>query len=331
VTDGNGLLSKGLNGTSGYGDYAFLPRSGEVTYYNANYVQALSDAARVAQQLGHASDAARWTQRAGTVAAAINTYLWDASAGAYLDSATGAVGHAQDGNAIAITAGVADSARAAAALGYLAATTRLPYGNAFMDNDALFAGASQRVYAFTSYPELVARFQTGQADSAIDQIKRTYGWMYSNDPGITCWEGIGPDGTPYEGAYTSMAHGWSTGVLPALTNQLLGVQPTSPGFATWSVCPHPGSVTWAFGQVPTPHGALRASWRCPDPGSAQAAFTLTLTAPAGTRAVRVQVDNRVAWTPAGAAAYGARAENGYVVLDNIGPGPHTFTVRPAGH
>ncbi|WP_204249304.1 discoidin domain-containing protein [Frondihabitans sp. PAMC 28766] len=41
VTDSNGLLSKGLNGTSGYGDYAFLGRTGEVTYYNALYVEAL--------------------------------------------------------------------------------------------------------------------------------------------------------------------------------------------------------------------------------------------------------------------------------------------------
>jgi Bacterial alpha-L-rhamnosidase 6 hairpin glycosidase domain len=190
VTDSNGLLSKGLNGTSGYGDYAFLPRSGEVTYYNANYVQALGDAARIAQLLGQDADAARWTQRAGAVAAAINTYLWDASAGAYLDSATGAAGHPQDGNAIAITSGVAGRGRATAALAYLEANTKLPYGNAFMDNDALFAGASQRVYAFISYPELVARFQTGQADSAIDEIKRMYGWMYANDPGITTREGV---------------------------------------------------------------------------------------------------------------------------------------------
>ena len=84
-------------------------------------------------------------------------------------------------------------------------------------------GAAQRVYAFTSYPEFVARFRSGLADSAIDQIKRTYGAMYTSDPGITAWEGIGPGGTPYEGAFTSMAHGWSTGALPALTNELLGV------------------------------------------------------------------------------------------------------------
>ncbi len=39
------LLSKGSGVTEGYGDYAFLPRTGQVTYYNALYVYALQNAA----------------------------------------------------------------------------------------------------------------------------------------------------------------------------------------------------------------------------------------------------------------------------------------------
>jgi len=336
VTDGNGLLSKGLNGTSGYGDYAFLPRTGEITYYNANYVQALNDGASIALLLGNSSDAARWTARAATVAAAINTYLWDAAAGAYLDSATGPVRHAQDGNAIAITAGVASAAQAASALAYLAANTAQPYGNAFMDNDTLSGvdDASQRVYAFTSYPELVARFRSGATDSAIEQIKRTYGWMYTNDPGITAWEGIGPSGTPYEGAFTSMAHGWSTGVLPALTNELLGIAPASAGFATWTVSPHPGTVTWASGQVTTPHGPLTVQWQVAAAGSGgkAPAFTLRVCAPKGTSGqvsvpvsggkVTVTVDGRRSTLRNSAA-------DGHVTLEDLGPGVHTITVENA--
>ncbi|MYS19563.1 F5/8 type C domain-containing protein, partial [Streptomyces sp. DvalAA-14] len=335
VTDTDGLLSKGLAGTSGYGDYAFLDRSGQITYYNANYVQALDDAAALARLLGHRTDANRWAARARTVAAAVNAHLWDADAGAYLDSSTGAVRHAQDGNSIAITAGVADAARAAAALAHLDATTTLPYGNAFMDNDTIFDGASQRVYAFTSYPELVARFRSGQADSALDQIRRTYGWMDRNDPGTTHWEGIGPDGSLYEGAYTSMAHGWSTGVLPALTNELLGIRPVSPGFADWTVHPRPGSVQWARGQVPTPHGPITADWQHPGHGS----FTLTVRAPHGTRgavavptdgrAVTVELDRRQVGSGRPGQGHQAAAHGGYVTLEGLEPGTHTVTVRPA--
>lgn len=279
LTNSRGLLEKGLNGTGGYGDYAFLGRTGEVTYYNALYVMALQNAAELATALGHAEDAARWRDRAGTVAAAVNARLWDASAGAYLDSAVGAVRHGQDGNGYAVLTGIADPARAASALGYLATTTATPYGNSFMDNNTLVGDGRDRVYAFTSYPEIQARFRSGQADSAIDEIKRLYGWMAAHDPGITGWEGIGTGGSHYQGPYTSAAHGWSTGVLPALTNELLGAIPTGVGFSTWSVTPHPGTVTWANGQLPTPHGPLRVSWAT---GRGRVAFTLTVTAPAGT-------------------------------------------------
>ena len=337
VTDANGLLSKGLNGTGGYGDYAFLPRTGEVTYYNALYVQALKDAAGVARALGHTTDAGRWQQRAQTVANAINAHLWDAKAGAYLDSATGDVRHGQDGNGLAILAGVTSPAQAGSALDHLARTTAQPYGNAFMDNDTLVGDGTQRVYAFTSYPEIQARFLSGQAGSAIDEIKRLYGWMTGHDPGITDWEGIGAGGSMYEGAYTSAAHGWSTGVLPALTNDLLGATPTGPGFATWSLRPHPGPVTWARGRLPTPHGPLDVSWvQGHGKGRGTAAFTLAVTAPAGTSGdvavpagggrVVVRVDGKVAWTGTGASAYQATQEGGYVTLHGLPAGSHTVTV-----
>jgi hypothetical protein len=336
VTDANGLLSKGLNGTGGYGDYAFLPRTGEVTYYNTLYVQALKDAAALARSLGRTADADRWQQRAQTVTDAVNTHLWDSSTGAYLDSGTGPARHGQDGNGLAVVAGVADQARATSALDYLAQKTALPYGNSFMDNDTLVSDGTQRVYAFTSYPDIQARFLTGQADSAIDEIKRLYGWMAGHGPGITDWEGIGAGGSLYEGAFTSAAHGWSTGVVPALTNDLLGATPTGPGFSTWSVQPHPGSVTWARGQLPTPHGPLQVSWVR---GSGAQQFALTLTAPRGTAGdvavpvagtVVVRVDGHTVWNGAGGTGLGATLQDGYVTLHGVQPGTHTITVTRAG-
>jgi hypothetical protein len=278
VTDAKGLLSKGLNGTGDYGDYAFLPRTGEVTYYNALYVQALDNASRIAETLGNHADADRWEQRARAVGVAINANLWDPAVGAYLDSATGPVRHGQDGNSLAIVAGVARGARAASALSYLSTATRQPYGNSFMDNNTLVGDGTQRVYAFTSYQELQARFLTGQAGSALEEIGRLYGWMAAHDPGRTHWEGIGAGGSLYQGGFTSAAHGWSTGVLPALTNGLLGVTPTGPGFSTWTLRPQPGGVQWAQGEVPTPHGPIKVSW---EQGST---FRLTVDVPAGTTA-----------------------------------------------
>ncbi|MEU7306187.1 alpha-L-rhamnosidase C-terminal domain-containing protein [Streptomyces sp. NPDC007206] len=329
VTDDAGLLSKGLNDTGGYGDYAFLGRTGRVAYYNALYVQALRDAARLARLLGQSGDATRWITRADKVAQAVNALLWDADAGAYLDSATGAVRHAQDGNALAVVTGIAGTDRAASALAHLDATTKRAYGNAFMDNDTLFDQASQRVYAFTSYPEIEARFLSGQAGSALDQIRRTYGWMDKNDPGITHWEGIGPGGSPYEDAYTSMAHGWSTGVLPALTHHLLGARPTSPGYATWEVHPQPGGVDWATGQLPTPYGPLRVEWENSShvfritvhvPGHTQGSVAL----PGDARAQRVRAGRRTLWDGRRASTGDVAVADGTVTVSGLGPGDHSL-------
>jgi alpha-L-rhamnosidase-like protein/F5/8 type C domain-containing protein len=333
VTDEHGLLAKGMNGTGGYGDYAFLPRTGQVTYYNALYVKALNDASALARSLGRSADADRWTQRARSVTTAINAQLWDPAAGAYLDSSTGAVRHGQDGNGLAVVAGVADPARATSALGYLAKNTALPYGNSFMDNNTLVSDGAQRVYAFTSYPEIQARFLAGQADSAIDEIKRLYGWMASHDPGTTNWEGIGANGSLYQGGFTSAAHGWSTGVLPALTNHLLGVTPTGPGFSTWKVEPNPGSVGWARGRVPTPHGPLDVSWTN---DRKRGAFTMAVSTPKGTQgqlavplakaAVEVRLDGRRVWSGSTAFGSGVHLDNGYLRLPGIRGGKHTVTV-----
>jgi hypothetical protein len=140
------------------------------------------------------------------------------------------------------------------------------------------------VYAFISYFELAARFATnGAASSAFEEIKRLYGWMATHDPKITFWEGIGPGGSPYEQGFTSMAHGWSTGIVSLMSNYVLGVQPTGPGFKTWQICPvvDGGNLTWAQGQVGTPSGPIRVSWKKSDDGS----FTLQINTPKDTNGV----------------------------------------------
>jgi hypothetical protein len=323
--------------TGGYIDYDWsLPRSGEVTYYNALYVLALHDAAQLATTLGHDPDASRWSQREAEVASAINAYLWDPGEGAYLDMATGPIRHAQDGNALAILAGVASASQSVSALNHLAETTAQPYGNAFMDNDSLSADGTQRVYAFTSYLDIEARFLNGQSDSAIDEIKRLYGWMKQHDPGTTDWEGIGPDGSLYLGALTSAAHGWSTGVVPALTNYLLGAMPTGPGFSSWIVRPHPGTASWAQGQLPTPHGPLGVSWSTDSVHGNS--FTMTILAPQGTtgdvavpissNAVKVRLDGNLVFRNGKIIGrrFGPQLADGYLTLHWVRTGRHSVIV-----
>ncbi len=272
---------------SGYGDYAFLPRDGSAAYYSALYVLALNHAAELADFLGKGEDAVRWRDRASGVSRGFLDTLWDPSVGAFLDrkcTGDGCAAHAQDGNSLAILSGIADASHATSALAYLSSANARPYGNAFYDGggDALGAGLSDRVYAFISYFEMAARFATaGGADSALDQIRRTYGWMAAHDPGVTFWEGIGAGGSKYEGGFTSLAHGWSTGVTPLLTTYVLGARPRAPGFAEWAVRPTPGAdLGWARGAVPTPHGPLQVSWQ--RSGGGDGSIEVRVLAPAGT-------------------------------------------------
>jgi Bacterial alpha-L-rhamnosidase C-terminal domain/Bacterial alpha-L-rhamnosidase 6 hairpin glycosidase domain len=250
----------------GPADYAYIPRGGtRVAYYNAQYVRALRLAAALAGWNGDGDRAARWTARAGATAAVFGDAFWDAGAGAFRDTAVDTAVHPLDGNAFALLAGLASPAQAQSVLTYIDGTMWQSYGNSVADADGWHGsnwgdGDHVRVYPFVSYFEVAARFSLGADASALELIRREWGFMATRNPG-TMWETIASatggtvDNTP------SWSHGWSSGAAPALTAGLLGVQPTSPGFATFTVTPHPGGVESASGTVPTPHGALRVSWR----------------------------------------------------------------------
>lgn len=280
----------------GYGDYAFIPRDGSAAYYSALYVLALNRAADLAGYLDKSEDATRWRKRATAVSEGFLNTLWDPKAGAFLDrkcDGDGCRAHAQDGNSLAILSGIANGSRAESALRYLSDTNARPYGNTFYDADgaALGDGFADRVYPFISYFEIAARFRTGggaaaTSASAFDQIRRTWGWMASRDPGSTFWEGVGAGGARYEAGFTSLAHGWSTGVTPLLTTYVLGARPVAPGFTEWDVRPVPGDLAWARGVVPTPRGPLQVSWERLDSGEGDdgdGPLEVTVRAPADTK------------------------------------------------
>jgi hypothetical protein len=121
-----------------------------------------------------------------------------------------------------------------------------------------------------------ARFGARDDANAIDLVRRTWGSMLARDPFSTFWEFATRDGGIRDGS-TSLAHGWSTGALPALSRWVLGIRPVRPGYADYVVDPHPGDLAWACGAVPTPAGPIRIAWQ-EDAGS----LTLWLDAPEGT-------------------------------------------------
>jgi alpha-L-rhamnosidase len=258
-------------------------QTGAQTYYNVLYYRTLLSAAALADALGDHTDASTYRARAAAVKTAVNKYLFDPTAGVYDISTTERGSVAQDANTYAVLYGVADPATVPGILAAMSADLNTPNGDLDVSNPAP-AGYHQVIGPFMGSYELWARFAAGDTNGALDLLDREWGQMTTVDPGGVLWEVMGTDGTLHTpgingqgNGSTSLAHGWSTGPTSALSQYVLGIAPTSPGYATWRVAPQPGDLTWAQGQAPTPHGPLAVKW-----GRQRNTFSLAVTAPRGT-------------------------------------------------
>lgn len=141
-------------------------------------------------------------------------------------------------------------------------------------------GGAKGVSTFYGFYVLQALSRAGETEAALD-IVRTY-WGAMLDRGATtfwedfdlAWlEGSGridaltPPGVKdlhgdygaycYEGFRHSLCHGWASGPTAWLSETVLGVQPVAPGCARVRIAPQLGTLRWAEGTYPTPHGLLR--------------------------------------------------------------------------
>jgi hypothetical protein len=260
--DANGLLVNPATED----DYDYILRTGAtVSYYNAQYVRALGMAETLAIWDGKTADAKPWRARGAAVASWFSADFWDPAAGAFTDSAGDTAVHPQDGNVFAILAGLASPSQASSALAYIDKTMSTPDGDTITDSsawdrDVWGYDGTDRIEPFIGYYDVLARFAVGEDESALDLIRREWGFMLANGPG-TMWENINASTGKPEDVLPSWDHGWSSGAAPALTMQVLGVRPVAPGFAKFVVVPHVGDLQSAKGDVPTPYGTIHVSWR----------------------------------------------------------------------
>jgi alpha-L-rhamnosidase len=278
LVDSRGLLA--TDGSDGMDwDYYDGSKTGEVTAYNDIYYRTLEDAASLADALGLPSQASADRLAATNLATAINADLFDPSTGLYVLSNLQPAAVAQDANSLAVLFGVAPKDRDATILAALAKTLpSTPYGPLpFTAN----AGYKAAVSPFVTNEEVGALFTNGDASSATALLRTLWGYMDGPGPNYTGadWELVGSHGAPGFGDFTSLAHGWSSGATADLSSYVLGVEPTTAGFRTWTLEPHPGTLAWAEGDVPTPHGTIDVRF-AQDPRSGPSA--LQVTAPPGT-------------------------------------------------
>ncbi|KAL1621742.1 hypothetical protein SLS54_005265 [Diplodia seriata] len=263
----------------------FLGPPANATAPSALFAHALARAADLASAAGDPDSAASWTETAAAVAAAVDALLWNDEAGAYAVSLDAPSNISVAATAWPILAGIAAPRRRSRAIAALDDRLRLGVGyksdesvpDALANETALSPNLSgfllealmvaSREAAFdddagSSYSSSSSSSSSAAATrSALSHLLDDL-WpaMLTNDAYATgsSWEYVLPDGAPGLGpSYTSLAHPWGGAPTYVLTEHVLGVRPTAPGFATWAFEPSGAvsrdvDVEWVRGRVPVP-------------------------------------------------------------------------------
>jgi alpha-L-rhamnosidase len=138
--------------------------------------------------------------------------------------------------------------------------------------------------------------------------------------------------------FTSLCHPWGAGVTKWLSEEVLGIKPTSPGFTTFDVIPHLGrTLTSVSGKTPTLLGDISASFNV-------STGLCTLSVPTGTvgrigipkveKNIRsIKVNGVLIWDGAYhsvAGFSGANDDSQFVYIKGAQPGTYRIVVAYSG-
>ncbi|KAF3934133.1 hypothetical protein ABW20_dc0100506 [Dactylellina cionopaga] len=120
---------------------------------------------------------------------------------------------------------------------------------------------------FASSFELIAHCYAEEHQTAVDLIRRMWGYMLDGEgmTNSTFLEGFSMNGNIKYPAYwapsrNSHAHGWSTGPTYVISTEILGIKFTSPMGYTWKIEPHFVDLEWAEGGYATEIGKFSVKW-----------------------------------------------------------------------
>jgi hypothetical protein len=212
------------------------------------FLRAYEDAPALLRAAGDETDAQHYEAQAA--------HLREAARAAYLSPATQTVGDTWQLNALAVL------------------TDLDPAQNAAIWND-VFAHVKQDA---PSDPEISPYFnaylldamaRTGHDREALDWMRAYWGGMLK-EGATSFWESydlrwpktdfhlsLQADGT--SGFFVSLAHGWSSGPVAWLSENVLGVLPAAPGYDAVELHPHLLGLAFVRGSVATPHGPIVVS------------------------------------------------------------------------
>jgi len=215
------------------------------------FYRAYRDAAWLLNELGDTANASKYEARAEATKTAAEKYL--------LDPATGTFGPRWQTNAAAVMGGLAGPDQYSAIWDHVLSHVGHEKFNALT------------ITPYYNYYVLRAIADMDHRKAALDWMRQYWGGML--DEGATSfWEAYDLDWFKSDfhaslqadgrsGYFVSLAHGWSAGPTAWLMEQVLGIQPTGPGFSTVNIRPDLIDLKWAKGAEPTPHGLLKVDVR----------------------------------------------------------------------
>jgi hypothetical protein len=234
------------------------------TVVNGVFIRLMETLKLLANASGNARDTSAYAGMEAQTRQHFNDYFWNADAHAYVfHKLNGVQSRTMDdrSNAWAVLAGAADSFQRPGVLRVL--KTQLdasPYQERYIE-DAMFA--------------------MGKDSEALGRMEEYYrpdidSWSQ------TMWERMGKTSTNN--------HAWAASPCYLLGAKVAGIQPTSPGFATYQVLPMMGPLRALSATVPTVKGTITTT----DSVFADS-FKMNLRSPEGTRAL-VGIPRKNEWS-----------------------------------
>ncbi len=216
-------------------------RATELEFY-----KAFSDGAWLLRESGDTGEAEKFEMRAAAIKKAAQEKL--------VDEQTGTFGGRWQPNAMAVYSGVATPQQTSAIWQHI-----------------LSQPSQEMITPYYNFYVISAMAQSGHRREALDWIRKYWGGMVA-EGATSFWEGYDPawpkdnfhenlQADDSKGYFVSLSHGWSSGPTAWLSEQVLGVRPTAPGFAHTSIRPDLMGLEWAKGTVPTPQGEIHVDYR----------------------------------------------------------------------
>ncbi|MGB6430737.1 MAG: alpha-L-rhamnosidase C-terminal domain-containing protein [Candidatus Acidiferrales bacterium] len=266
------------------GLFGDTPESRRATQFE--YYRAFHDAAFLLRETGDAAGADDAEKRAMALRSAAELNL--------LDMSTGTFGDRWQTNAMAIYSGLASPAETAAIRKRI-----------FTDIDA---GKLPDYDVSPYYGDYIleAMAQAGDLSGAMNFLRMWWGGMIE-EGATSFWEGYDPRWQKIDfhnflhadngmGYQVSLAHGWSSGPTSWLTEHVLGIEVTSPGYRTVMIAPNLLGLDYAKGAQPTPNGEIRVEFHAAKgiDGKIElpAGTTATVSLPVSSSTAEITVDGK---------------------------------------